>query len=83
PACFTPSPKIVSTVVRFTPHENPKINCDINKLENVVKILFGNRRKMIRGLIKNPEILHISGIDETKRAEDLSIIEFCKLSEFF
>ncbi len=83
PACFTPSPKITSTVVRLTPRETPLADCDINKLESVVKTLFGNRRKMIRGLIKNPEILRATGVEEIKRAEDLSILEFCKLSQFF
>ncbi len=82
--CFYPKPKILSSVVSFNPIYN--LDCsyfDIKKLDYIVKLLFSNRRKMIRHFIKDKNIFMKCNIDETKRAEDLSIHEFIKLSKFF
>lgn len=82
--CFYPSPKVLSTVVNFIPLTNFIYNeIDIKKLDFVVKTLFANRRKMIRGIVKDNKIFDELKIDATKRAEDLSILDFCKLSKFF
>ena len=47
--CFSPRPKINSTVLSFTPKKNNKFNLQNPKyLEMVTRILFSNRRKMIK-----------------------------------
>ena len=82
--CFYPSPKVLSTVVNFIPVENFICDgVDLKKLDLVIKILFSNRRKMIRGIIKDRSIFNYLKIDETKRAEDLSMLDFWRLSQFF
>ena len=50
---FVPRPKVQSAVVQIIPNKNKiaKIG-DINKLEKLTAKLFGQRRKMIRGIIK-------------------------------
>ena len=46
--CFSPKPKINSTLLSFKPKKNNKYNIKNPKnLENVTRILFSNRRKMI------------------------------------
>jgi 16S rRNA (adenine1518-N6/adenine1519-N6)-dimethyltransferase len=47
----------------------------------VTAAAFGQRRKMLRGSLRalglDPEL---AGIDPTRRAEDLSVEEFCALA---
>jgi 16S rRNA (adenine1518-N6/adenine1519-N6)-dimethyltransferase len=54
-------------------------------LQTVVKLAFGQRRKMLRQSLKrlHPEIqtvLQDLGIDPKSRPEELSIEQFCRLS---
>jgi 16S rRNA (adenine1518-N6/adenine1519-N6)-dimethyltransferase len=49
---------------------------------------FGNRRKMLRQSLKTSgvnaeELLAKAGIDGTRRAETLSVAEWCVLAEAF
>ena len=47
--CFSPRPKINSTVLSFTPKKNNEFNIKNPKhLEMVTRVLFSNRRKMIK-----------------------------------
>ena len=47
--CFSPKPKINSTVLSFTPKKNNEFNIKNPKhLETVTRVLFSNRRKMIK-----------------------------------
>lgn len=82
PSAFVPPPKVTSSVVHFTPRI---LNHDAPNFEQVEKITasaFNQRRKMIRSSLKEyAEILQTSGIDETKRAENLTIEEYIKLSD--
>jgi len=46
--CFSPKPKINSTILSFTPKKNNLFNIKNPKhLETVTRVLFSNRRKMI------------------------------------
>jgi 16S rRNA (adenine1518-N6/adenine1519-N6)-dimethyltransferase len=76
---FVPRPKVQSAVVQLIPNKNKieKIN-DITKLEKLTARLFGQRRKMIRGIIKTDWSQY--GLDGTERAEDLSPEIFLKIS---
>ena len=76
---FVPRPKVQSAVVQLIPNQDKikKIN-DITKLEKLTARLFGQRRKMIRGIIKTDWAQY--GLDGTERAEDLSPEIFLKIS---
>jgi 16S rRNA (adenine1518-N6/adenine1519-N6)-dimethyltransferase len=82
PQAFTPPPKVTSTVVHLTPRENP-IPCSVDKLEKVKQAAFGQRRKMLRQSLKpigGEALLRKADIDPQRRAETLSVEEFCRLA---
>ncbi|KQR73329.1 16S rRNA (adenine(1518)-N(6)/adenine(1519)-N(6))-dimethyltransferase RsmA [Rhizobium sp. Leaf341] len=82
PQAFTPPPKVTSTVVHLEPRENP-IPCSIAALERVTQAAFGQRRKMLRQSVKplgGETLLAKAGIDPQRRAETLSVEEFCRLA---
>ncbi|GAA3077855.1 16S rRNA (adenine(1518)-N(6)/adenine(1519)-N(6)) -dimethyltransferase RsmA [Rhizobium viscosum] len=82
PQAFTPPPKVTSTVVHLTPNENP-IPCSVANLEKVTQAAFGQRRKMLRQSLKpigGESLLVKAGIDPARRAETLSVEEFCRLA---
>ena len=76
---FVPRPKVQSAVVQIIPNAKKiKAISDINKLENLTAKLFGQRRKMIRGIIKTDwEKFGLSG---TERAEELKPDLFLKIA---
>ena len=78
---FYPPPKVDSAVVSIIPREKPLISIKMESLESVTSAAFGQRRKMLRsslkGLSLDPESC---GISEKRRAEELSVIEFCALA---
>ena len=76
---FVPRPKVHSAVVQIIPNKNKiKEIKDISKLEKLTAKLFGQRRKMIRGIIKtNWEEYGLTG---TERAEEISPDVFLKIS---
>lgn len=81
---FTPPPKVDSSVILFRPIEN-KLD-DIGALEATTQAAFGQRRKMLRSSLKSiwgdrsEERLAAAKIDPTRRAEELSVSEFLRLS---
>ncbi|MCB1491811.1 MAG: 16S rRNA (adenine(1518)-N(6)/adenine(1519)-N(6))-dimethyltransferase, partial [Rhodobiaceae bacterium] len=82
PQAFTPPPKVTSSVVNLTPLSAP-LPCDLEKLERVTQAAFGQRRKMLRQSLKSlggETLLARVGIDPTRRAETLSVAEFCALA---
>lgn len=81
---FTPVPDVESAVVAFTPRSDP-LPCPTGALERVTAAAFGQRRKMLRAslrtLVPDPEgLLAEADIEPTRRAETLSIAEFCALA---
>lgn len=76
---FVPMPKVQSAVVQIIPNKNKieKIK-DITLLEKLTAKLFGQRRKMIRGIIKTD--WENFGLTGTERAEELSPELFLKIS---
>ncbi|HEV7320798.1 MAG TPA: 16S rRNA (adenine(1518)-N(6)/adenine(1519)-N(6))-dimethyltransferase RsmA [Ensifer sp.] len=82
PQAFTPPPKVTSSVVHLEPIENP-IPCAVNALEKVTHAAFGQRRKMLRQSLKplgGEALLAKADIDPQRRAETLSVGEFCRLA---
>jgi len=76
---FVPRPKVQSAVVQIIPNKNKiKLIKDISKLEKLTAKLFGQRRKMIRGIIKTNWADY--GLSGTERAEDLPPELFLKIS---
>lgn len=78
---FTPPPKVESSVIEVLPRLRPLAEAEMSKLEKVTQAAFGQRRKMLRSSLKqiglNPKD---ANIEETKRAEELTIEEFCALA---
>lgn len=82
---FVPPPKVTSAIVSLIPREQPLAGADLSTLEKVTAAAFGQRRKMLRASLKQitPEtetILVACNIDPTRRAETLTIEEFCALA---
>lgn len=78
-SAFTPAPKVMSAIVHVTPAPMPD-GVSARTLERVTEAAFGQRRKMLRQSLKGMpgalEALASLGIDETRRAETLSVAEF-------
>jgi len=84
---FSPPPKVDSAVIRLTPRrldlaaKNPKL------LDNLVRLGFSTRRKMLRNNLQSAidreelsELLGLLDISIDTRAEDLSIEQWIQLS---
>jgi len=85
---FTPAPKVTSSLVGLTPRSHPLAPADRKALTAVTVAAFGQRRKMLRGSLKslgcNTEMLiEKAGIEGTRRAEELSVEEFCGLARAY
>ncbi|MEO1879542.1 MAG: 16S rRNA (adenine(1518)-N(6)/adenine(1519)-N(6))-dimethyltransferase RsmA [Methylococcales bacterium] len=84
PESFDPVPKVMSAIVKLTPHEQPPVEIDDIKLLNkVVTTAFSQRRKTIRNslkkLVTEAQLIEMN-IDPTLRAEALSLAEFALIS---
>lgn len=88
PRAFTPPPKVTSTVVKLVPRPEPAFPANQAILEKVVAAAFGQRRKMLRASLKSlgqptDILLQKAGITPTRRAEELTVEEFCRLAQVF
>jgi len=84
PTAFHPPPKVNSAIVRLVPH--PEIlypATDVERLSTIVRLAFGQRRKMLRkslhDIISSDE-LEAAGIEPTLRPEELSVAEFVQIA---
>ena len=81
---FTPPPAVMSTVVALRPRPQPLAPAPMEMVEKVTAAAFGQRRKMLRSSLKSlgnvEEILGKQGIDPTRRAETLTVEEFCAIA---
>ena len=77
---FVPRPRVQSAVVQIIPNKNKiaKID-DIKKLETLTAKLFGQRRKMIRSIIKTDWEKY--GLSGTERAEEISPKKFLEITD--
>lgn len=87
-AAFTPPPKVASAVIHYEPSEPLDATVKLKDLELVVERAFGQRRKMLRASLKSlpvnaSELLAKAGIDETRRAEDVSVEEYVRLARTY
>ena len=82
---FVPPPKVTSAIAHLVPHAQPLAEADPEMLTQLTAAAFGQRRKMLRASLKQicsdpMTLLAEAGIDETSRAEVLTIDDFCKLA---
>lgn len=84
-AAFTPRPKVVSAIVRLTPHrEMPLTAKDPACLETVVRTAFNQRRKTLKNSLKplfSTEAMAQLPIDTSLRPENLSLADYVVISD--
>jgi 16S rRNA (adenine1518-N6/adenine1519-N6)-dimethyltransferase len=83
-------PKVESSILNIAMHKTPPVGLANEKLfYRIVRAAFSKRRKMLRnslGTIENDgyavkEALAAANIDETRRAESLSLNDFARLTD--
>ena len=86
PQAFTPSPKVSSSLVQLLPRQEPEGNrLTAEVMGDVTRAAFGQRRKMLKSSLKSlgseiPMILEELEIDPTRRAEELSVAQYCAIA---
>ncbi len=78
PQVFVPPPKVTSAVVKLTRNSTVDLGCDPKLFTAVVKTAFNQRRKTLHNALKPLTVY--DGEFAGKRAEQLSIAEFVKLT---
>ncbi|EEC02116.1 ribosomal RNA adenine dimethylase, putative [Ixodes scapularis] len=86
PTAFYPPPKVYSAIVKLIPLENPPSIALINKVEQITKLAFAGRRKMIKSSLKNlvpniHEVLTQLKINDNYRAENLTPQDYLRIAE--
>ena len=79
---FFPKPKVQSSLVQFVPYEIKKYSFDFQKMEQLTRLVFSKKRKMMRTIFKKDggsSFLNSINIDPNIRPENLTLEEFCKL----
>jgi 16S rRNA (adenine1518-N6/adenine1519-N6)-dimethyltransferase len=83
---FLPPPAVTSTVFSLQPRPSRLGGVDPALFASVVRAAFAGRRKMLRRSLEPsfgaalPEALVAAGIEGTRRAEELSVDDFVRLS---
>ncbi len=86
PESFYPPPKVVSAIVRLTPHVVPPVDVNPKALGRVVTQAFMQRRKTLRNALRDlfsEEDLKGSDIDPGARAETLSLEAYARLARLW
>ena len=77
---FSPKPKVDGIVLEFSPIKKYK-QINIEKLEIIIRKAFLHRRKKIKSSLKDYiEVLNKNNFDLNKRAENLSVADYCRIS---
>lgn len=85
PAAFHPKPKVDSAIIRLIPKKEKRA-CDVEKLSQLVKQSFSQRRKTLKNNLKNiisSDQLKSLGIDPNLRPEQITIEQYLSLTSFF
>lgn len=91
PGAFVPPPKVDSQVLNFKRKNSPDISLDvIDHFESYLRLVFGNRRKQLGGILKKDwgadralAIMDKAGIHTEIRAEALTYNQVLKLYEAY
>ncbi len=79
-SAFTPPPKVTSSIVRLVPKERQAAGFSV--MEKITAAAFGQRRKMIRGSLKDyMACVEQCGLRPEARAEELSVADFAALAK--
>lgn len=83
PGAFLPPPKVMSSIVDIAPLPAPRFKVDTARLDKLLRLSFGQRRKMLRVSLKG----HLSeaqiaalGIPPTARPEEIPLEQLCTLA---
>ena len=81
PQAFTPPPKVMSGVLRFTNNHNPHGITDKRGFTRLVKAAFNQRRKTLRNALRGtlPEQALTEEPVMNQRAEQLTVAQFAEL----
>ena len=82
---FDPPPKVKSAVIRLKRNNRIGLECDESFYKKVVKGAFSQRRKTLRNALKSITLpLNVNEFPfQEKRAEQLSVVDFILLTQFF
>ncbi len=84
PEEFIPSPKVDSAVIRLSRKDKIQLDCDESLFKSVVKVTFGQRRKMLRKTLK--AFTKHKRLQEDdffqRRPETLSVEDFITLTKW-
>lgn len=79
--CFSPAPKVKSSVIRLTRNSRTNLNCNEKLFRTIIKQSFNQRRKTIRNSLKNICVnLEMPEDYLSKRPEQLSAEDFILLT---
>ena len=84
PEVFIPPPKVDSAVIRLVRRDNEDLGCNESLFRSIVKITFGQRRKMLRKSLKaftKHERLQEDPFFQ-RRPETLSVADFVELTQW-
>jgi 16S rRNA (adenine1518-N6/adenine1519-N6)-dimethyltransferase len=84
PSVFLPRPRVESVLVRINRRAEPAVDSDRNRLFELVRAGFGQRRKMLRrslGRLVSADAFERAGIRPESRAEELSIEDWGRLAD--
>ena len=83
PEAFRPAPKVQSSIVRLTPHDQPPVSIDrLDVFEKFLSRVFSQRRKTLRNSLRgvlDASSIEAAGIDPGLRPEMLSLEQFAVL----
>jgi len=79
---FDPPPKVMSAVIRLTRNKRIELGCNEKLFKSLIKVAYHNRRKTLRNNLKslNLPAEYLANEYFTKRAEELGVDEFVKLT---
>lgn len=89
---FVPAPEVDSTILHLIPYKKRPIQAQSDAvLRRVVKAAFSQRRKTLRNSLSSlgcdkaliKQALEAAGIEDSRRAETLSVAEFVALADAF
>jgi len=86
PTAFKPQPKVISSIIRLQPHaQSPYDQCDVKRLELIVRTAFNQRRKTLQNSLKKlipTDAITNCNIDPTTRPEQLSVADYVALANY-
>lgn len=85
PKEFFPRPKIHSSVITVNPLPTPKFAVNLETLTRLTRVVFSQRRKMLRNSLQNitnhaETVLENAKLSGNERPENLTIEQFCLLA---